>query len=319
MANAYTDIASGASLGTNLVKVAYDRLVEFNLRTQPFYRSIADKRPAQQTQPGQTVVFNFYVDLAPSTTPLNEVVDPDTVAIPQTTQVSVTLQEYGSATLATRKLRMFALSDVDPAVADIVSFNMLDSLDVVIRDVVRQGSQVIREQGGVMKPVGVASATGSVAATDVFQSRDVRAATTALRRKGVMPNNGPYYMGYLHPDQSYDLRSQTTNADWRAPHLVQGTDAIWSGSVGSFEGIEWVETPRAYVANDGATGAPVYRSLVFGKQALAEATAQEPGVVFGPITDRLGRFRPVGWYGVLGWSIYRDESIVRIETSTSLQ
>lgn len=320
MANAYTDIASGVSLGNNLVKTAYDRMVEFNLRTQPFFRQIADKRPAQQSMPGQTIVFNLYVDLAPATTPLNEVVDPDTIAIPQTTQVTVTLQEYGSATLATRKLRLFALSDVDPAVADIVSFNMLDSLDNVIRDVVRVGTQVIREQGGVMKPVGVTSALASITATDVFQSRDVRAAVAKLRGLAVMPLSGSDYVGYIHPDQSYDLRSGTAGADWRPPNANGASqDRIWSGSIGEYEGVEWIESPRVYRATDGASSAPVYRALVFGRQALAEAVAQEPGVVFGPITDRLNRFRPVGWYGVLGWSIYRDQSIVRIETSTSLQ
>jgi len=126
-------------------------------------------------------------------------------------------------------------------------------------------------------------------------------------------------VGYMHPDQSYDLRSQTSNAEWRPPAMYSDASRIWSGSVGQYEGVEWIESPRVYRATDGASSAPVYRALVFGKQALAEAVAQEPGVVFGPITDRLNRFRPIGWYGVLGWSIYRDQSIVRIETSTSLQ
>lgn len=319
MANAFTDILSGASLGTNLVKTAYDRLVEFQLRAMPWYRNIADKRPVQQTQPGSSVVFNLYQDLATATATLNEVVDPDAVAIPQTQNVTVTLNEYGNAALVTRKLRMFSLSDVDPGIADILAYNMVDSMDTVVRDVVRVGTQVVRENGGNLKGVGIASTTAAVAATDTFKSRDIRASVAALRRASVMPKQGDYFVGYMHPDVAFDLKGETTNADWRTPHNFSGASNIWGGTVGEYEGVVWIETPRAYKATDGAASAVVHRTLIFGRQALAEAVAEEPHVILGPVVDKLMRFRPIGWYGVLGWSIYRDQAIVRIESSTSLQ
>jgi N4-gp56 family major capsid protein len=318
MANAYTDILSGTSLGTNLVKTAYDRLVEFNLRSLPWYRAIADKRPAQQTQPGTSVVMNLYQDLTPAVATLAETTDPDSVAIPATTQVTVTLNEYGNAALVTRKLRLFSLSDVDPAVADIISFNMVDSLDQVVRDILRVGTNVVRENAGVLKPVTTPGATNLVAATDTFKSRDIRAAVAYLRKKSAMPRAGDSYVGYLHPDVSYDLRSETTGADWRTPHAYSAAGNIWAGVIGEYEGVTWIETPRAYSANDGASTAVVHRTLICGRQALAEAVAEEPHVILGPVTDKLLRFRPIGWYGVLGWSIYRQDALVRIETSTSL-
>lgn len=318
MANVYTDILSGTSLGLNLVKTAYDRLVEFNLRSQPFYRMIADKRPVNQTQPGSSVVFNFYNDLGQAVAPLTENVDPDAVGVPSTTNVSVTLNEYGNAALVTRKLRLFSLSDVDPAVADVISFNMLDSLDTVVRDVVRVGTNVVREVAGALRPVSNPGTTATVTATDTFKSRDIRAAVAFLRTKSAMPKVGDSYVGYLHPNVSYDLRSETTNADWRTPHAYSAAGNIWGGVIGEYEGVTWIETPRAYQANDGATAAPVHRTIICGKQALAEAVAEEPHVVLGPVTDKLLRFRPIGWYGVIGWSIYRQDALVRIETSATV-
>lgn len=315
MANAYTDILSGASLGTNLVKTAYDRLVEFALRAQPQYRQIADKRPAQQTQPGSSVVFNLYQDLTTAKTPLTENVDPDAVAIPQTTNVTVTLNEYGNAALVTRKLRLFSLSDVDPGIADIIAFNMRDSMDSVVLDVVRQGTQVVREISGALNVGGGSTAT--VTATDTFKSRDIRAAVAKLRDGKVLPRIENSYAGYINPDVAFDLRSETTGADWRSPHAYSAAGNIWGGVIGEYEGVTWIETPRTYFASDGATGAKVHRTLIFGKQALAEAVAEEPGVVIGPVVDKLMRFRPIGWYGVLGWSIYRDAAIERIETSST--
>jgi hypothetical protein len=41
-------------------------------------------------------------------------------------------------------------------------------------------------------------------------------------------------------------------------------------------------------------------------------------VVIGPVTDKLMRQRPIGWYGVLGHAIYRNEALYRIESSSSI-
>ncbi len=316
MVNAYTDILSGASLGSNLVKTAYDRLVEFALRPLPWYRTVADKRPVNQTQPGTTITFNLYNDLAVATSALAETTDPDAVAIPQTSTVSVTLNEYGNAALVTRKLRMFALSDVDPGIADIIAYNMNDSIDIIVRDVLRQGTNVVREIGGNMAIN--TGATASVTATDSFKSRDVRAVVSKMRAAAVMPREGSSFVGYMHPDVAYDLRSETSGADWRSPHVYSGAENIWGGTVGEYEGVLWVETPRAYQATDGASSAKVHRTLICCKQALAEAVGQEFSTVIGPVVDKLMRFRPIGWYGVAGWGIYRQQALWRIETSTTL-
>ncbi len=81
----------------------------------------------------------------------------------------------------------------------------------------------------------------------------------------------------------------------------------------------FVESPRLYNATDGASGTTrVFRTLIAGKQALAEAVAEEPHVVIGPVTDKLMRFRPIGWYGVLGFARYREAALYRIESTSSI-
>lgn len=113
MANAYT----GTSAVAGLVKAAYDRYVEFALRSQPQFRALADRRPVQQAMPGSSVVFSLYNDLAAATSTLTETTDPDAVALSDVSTVSVTLNEYGNTVLNTRKLGEFAFSDVDPLAA----------------------------------------------------------------------------------------------------------------------------------------------------------------------------------------------------------
>jgi hypothetical protein len=80
----------------------------------------------------------------------------------------------------------------------------------------------------------------------------------------------------------------------------------------------FIESPRLFTDTDGDSSAKVYRTIVAGKQALAEAVAQEPSVVIGPVTDKLMRFRPIGWYGVLGWKRYREEALYRLENTSSI-
>jgi len=62
----------------------------------------------------------------------------------------------------------------------------------------------------------------------------------------------------------------------------------------------------------------VFDTILCGQQALAEAVAEEPHIVIGNVTDKLMRFRPMGWYGVLGFARYREEALYRIETGSSI-
>jgi N4-gp56 family major capsid protein len=316
MVNAFTDTGTG-SLGTNLVQAAYDRYVEFALRAIPLIRDVADKRPAQQAMPGSSVVFQLYSDMAKATSPLTETTDPDAVALGNTTSVSVTLNEYGNAALATRKLELFSLSDVDPAIANIIAFNMADSLDELALTELRGGTNVIYSANSTGT---AATGTAYIGATNTLKSADVRKAVAKLRAGKAVPRTGELYWCGIHPEVSHDLRAETGAGGWREAHVYNdsGAGQLWPGSIGTYEGAMFVESPRLYQATDGASSTRVFRTLVAGQQALAEAIAEEPHVIIGPVVDKLMRFRPIGWYGVLGWKRYREAALYRIESTSSI-
>jgi len=316
MANAYTSTDSG-SLGNYLVQAAYDRYVEFALRAVPLIRDVADKRPVQQAMPGSSVVFQLYNDLSKATGTLSETADPDAVGFGNTNQVSVTLAEYGNAALATRKLELFSLSDVDPAIADIIAFNMADSIDEVAQTVLRGGSNVIFSANSTGT---VPTGTTGVGSTNTIKSADIRKAVAKLRTNKAVPRQGEFYWCGIHPEVSHDLRAETGAGGWREAHVYNesGAGELWPGSIGTYEGAMFVESPRLYNAADGASSTRVFRTIVAGKQALAEAIAEEPHVIVGPVVDKLMRFRPIGWYGVLGFARYREQSLYRIESTSSI-
>jgi N4-gp56 family major capsid protein len=312
MANAYTTTGSsslgGTAGGAGLVQKAYDRLLEFALRAEPLIRSVADKRPARQAIPGSTVVLQRYVDLAAATSTLTETTDPDAVALSTPTSVTITLAEYGNSVLVTRALELFSLADVDPAIANIIAFNLADSIDQVAMETLRGGTNVIYSGA-------TATTTATVTAAATLSSANIRKAVAKLRANKSIARKGSLYWAGIHPEVSHDLRAETGSAGWLLPNQYGATqDRIWAGEIGNYEGAFFVESARLYNATDGASSAKVYRTIIAGQQALAEA----PHVVIGPVVDKLMRHRPMGWYGVLGFARYREEALYRIESGSSI-
>jgi N4-gp56 family major capsid protein len=324
MADLYTSAAlpsgqSGTVVGANLVTQAYDRLVEFALRSTPSFRAVADKKVGNQTHAGSSILFQIYNDLASKTSTLTETVDVEAVAVPATTTIAVTLNEYGNSIVSTRKLDLFSLADVEPALANILAYNMNDSLDEVIKGVLAAGTKVIREIAGA---ISTAAITG-VSATDTIKAKDIRYVVAKMRAANVVPRRGSLFASYIHPEVSHDLRAETGTASWRQPHEYVDPSGIYAGEIGTFEGVAFIESPRLpnsqAGAGSGTTQTRVYDTFIMGQQALAEAIAEEPHTVVGPVTDKLMRLRPLGWYAVAGWSLYRPDALYRIQTASAVR
>jgi N4-gp56 family major capsid protein len=394
MADVFSTTTSG--LGSNLVTMAYDKLIELNLRSTPQFRAIADKKVGSPTHDGSSIRFQFHNDISDTSiagATLAETVDPDAVALPATTTLDVSQTELGRVVLPTRKLSLMTLADVDPWIANAVAFNMATTLDNGIAAILDAGTNVIRESGGALSTT---AAKSTIDTTDTFKGRDVRYAVTKLRAANVVPRGG-MYVSYIHPEVSHDLRTETGNNIWRTPHEYQNAGPLFAGELGAWEGVRFIETPRmtntvsgkaltalatapavsgvsgaftivvanaafgglaevgdaisgtnvgtdalitaisvgttnttltVSVANSGTVGtntltvtpkARVYNTYVLGQQALAEAVWKEPGIEFGNVVDKLNRFRPVGWHGIINWSIYRQEALYRIETASSVR
>jgi N4-gp56 family major capsid protein len=264
--------------------------------------------------PGSSVALQIYNDMAVAKTALSEDVDPTAVSLATPDIVTVTLNEYGNATVVTRKLQLLSLADVDPAVANIIAFNMADSIDELAQDALLTGTNVLYATGGTT----TATTTSEMTSDDTISAADIRKAVAKLRTNKANGRKGSLYWCGIHPEVSHDLRAETGAASWRNPHEYQSNDAIWAGEIGQFEGAYFIESPRLKKANDGAGSIPVYRTFLAGQQALAEAVAEEPHVVIGPVVDKLMRQRPIGWYGVLGHAVYRQDALFRIESASSI-
>ena len=299
---------TGTSAISNLVQTAYDQYVRMALRSIPVMRALADVKPVQQAMPGSSVVFSIYSDLAQATSTLTETSDVSSIALGNPTQVPVTLQEYGSAVTTTKKLNLTSFNDVDAALADIIAYNAADSIDAVVASVLTAGSNVLY--------AGTATSTNTVAATDKMTVSLIREAVTELRTNKALPRIGELYAAYLHPRQTADLRAETGTGGFQALTQYVDRTPFVAGAVGVIEGAFVVETPRVpYAANSASVN--VYKAVVAGREALAEAMGQDISTVIGPQIDALRRFHTIGWYYFGGWSLLRQAAIYRLETAAS--
>lgn len=302
-------------------QTAYDRMAYFALRDELYFDAVADVMPTRQAMPGSAVIFTIQSDLAVASTAINESTDVDAIRIADT-QVTLTLAEYGNVVMTTAKLRGVSFVELDPIVANVIGYNAGISIDTIARDVLKAGSNVRYASGGTTLP----TARNTIEPEDKLVANDVRRALADLRGASVATIGG-YYVSFIHPDVSYDLRGQTGAAAWRDPHTYSQPGEIWNGEIGAFEGFKFIETPRAPVfadAGSSTTLTDVYRTMFLGRQALAKAysttdgNGAHPKVIPGPVTDHLRRFVPMGWYWLGTYGIFRQGALRAVESSSSI-
>ena len=297
------------------VKTAFDQVAYFALRSQPLFEMVADVRSTAQSHNGSGVQFTFYADMAQATSALTEGSDVTAVALTDSA-VTVTLAEYGNAVITTAKVRGTSFLNVDADAANIVGYNMADSMDKIVSDVANGGSNVTY--------VGQTS-RGAITATDNYTAAEGRKAVAQLRSRNAPGWENGNYMAIIHPDVSYDLRGDTAVTDVIAYQIRQDGAPVRAGSIGTFNGIEYIENPRAGLIADGGSGTvDVYQTLICGRQGVAKAFSRaagfgpEPSIVVGPVTDTLRRFNPIGWYHLVGYGRFREECLQRVESSSSI-
>jgi N4-gp56 family major capsid protein len=322
MADYYANEISTSSLQTD--QVAFEKLAYFALRPEMYFDQFADVQATNATNPGASIKFTVFADLAAATTPLGEAEDVTPVSMSDS-QVTVTLEEYGNATVTTAKLRASSFMPVDPVAAQAVGYNAGLSIDTIARNVLQAGDNVIYATGGAVDP----SSRTTINADDILTISDIRRAVAQLRGANVPTINGTY-IGFIHPDVQFDLLSATDAAGWRDAYKYTNATPLINGEIGQIDGVRFIASSRAPLFanasnNSGASGTiDSYGTLIMGRQALAKGISlggeygAQPTIVYGTVTDLLKRFRPVGWKHFVGYSVFRQEALRRIESASSI-
>jgi N4-gp56 family major capsid protein len=303
---------TNTTVWTDYVEGALDLAIGTYLKNEVMFRSMVDKRPERQAHPGETVTLTIGKQLAANTTALDESLDVTPVAMPAPRKVTITVAEYGNAVRYTNKLTKLAFSGtVAMDIGKEVSENLAESVDALYRTTLDAGTNKLWRHSGT----GAFATADQTTNTDVMKATTIAAAVSLLKKRRAAKRDGAYYIAHIHPDVSYDLRLETGTTAWTNPHNYVDTAEIYTGEIGAFHGARFVENDRCTTVSSGVTQ---YNTYFFGREALAEAVAEEPHSVVALQIDNLKRFQSVGWYGILGSAIYRQNALQIVRTAASI-
>ena len=300
------------TLGSQFVTKAYDLAVYPALRPELIFDQFATVRASNTTHRGGSVRFSFVDDIAEQTTPLLENIDVDSVTL-SSKALTVAMREYGTAVTNTALIRGTSMIAMDPLIAERVGYNAGLSIDTLARTALDVTSVTYDD--------GSTGSVGSIGNAASGLSGDyLREGVALLRAANVRPLRGGNYVAVISPYQAQQLMSETTDTGfrWMVGYAGgQGTagNSIFMGEVGTYEGVRLVV--NNHLTNQG-------KGYLMGAEALAKAYSTAPGfgpdpkTVVSPVVDKLRRFASVGWYHLVGYSVFRTEALLHINTSANL-
>lgn len=301
------------TLGSQFVTKAYDLAVYPALRPELIFDQFATVRASNTTHRGGSVRFSFVDDIAEQTTPLLENIDVDSVTL-ASKALTVSMREYGTAVTNTALIRGTSMIAMDPLIAERVGYNAGISVDTLAR--------VALDQTSITYDDSSTASVGSIGggAGSYLGGAALREGVAILKSRNVRPLRGGHYVAVISPYQAQHLMSESTDTGWR--WMVgygqdgKGGNSVFMGEVGTYEGVRIIVNNHL---TDQGTG------YLMGAEALAKAYSNAPGfgpnpkTVVSPVVDKLRRFASVGWYHLVGYSIFRADALLHIKTATTIK
>ena len=254
----------------DISKAAYEQLAYYALRPELYYDALVEVQSTNATNRGVSVQFTIASDLSEATTALTETSDVTPVSMSDS-YVVVTPLEYGNAVQLTSKLGATAFMEVNPIAANIVGWNAGISTDGIARAAAGAGTNVAYTSG---------TTRAGLAKTNTLTGSDVRKAVASLRKNNVPTFNG-LYKGLIHPDVSYDFRGATGGTNWSDPHVYSDPSGIYNGVIGNFQGVQFMETPRAPLFSDGGTNTYTISTIAVATSVATITTSAVHGLAVG--------------------------------------
>jgi len=282
-----------------------------------------------------------YNNLGLATTPLTEGITPGGSTITRE-KVAFRVEQFGDYVEYTDQLDLFDVDNIKSQFMDILGDQAAHTLDVVVRDGIIGGTNVIFANGAADRAAVVTAGTGGAIAGLPTEADYAKAALRlrkakakkfkpALKANGNIATAGARdaYIALIDPNRTNDLR-YARNADGTLfyPNFLSieqypNAAAAQEYEVGRMGDICFIETDQAAVDDSGAV--PVYLDIVLGKDAYCNVSVKGKGgtqTIVKPLGSG-GSYDPLDQRGTIGWKAYSGSRIlnntfmVRVEgTST---
>lgn len=260
MAQAYStgNLTTASALSAKMA-VYYDRMMLDRLREELVFHQLGTEKKLPANS-GKIVQWFRRTDSAADTATLTEGTAPTPINL-SAASISAQLSQYGNFTQTSDLIQMTSIDDEIEAAVDQLSFKAVRSLDAIDKAILDAGTNI--------KYGGSKTYLSATAAADVLNGSEVRKGVLNLKSSNADPFEGGYYMWVIHPQNSYDLQSDTASGGWVNANTYVDTTGLKNGEVGRFGGARFVETTNVSSTTTGTSGsANVYSTHLLAKGAF---------------------------------------------------
>lgn len=255
---ATTNLTSSAGLAAKMA-VYYDRRMLDRLRRNLVFHQFGVKKQLPANS-GKIVQWFRRTDLAASTSTLTEGTVPSPTGL-SATSISAQLSQYGDFTQTSDLIQMTSIDDEIENAVDVLSDKAANSIDQLDRNALDSGTNIAYGGGK--------SALSTTASTDVLNGAEVRKGVRILSAANAQPFDSGYFAWVIHPNNAYDLQSDTASGGWINANTYVDTNNISKGQIGRLFGCEFFQTTNVSSTTTGTSGsANVYSTHLLANGGL---------------------------------------------------
>jgi hypothetical protein len=161
---------------------------------------------------------------------------------PTSEDLSIGFEEF-SAAQAGRVIKLTDVAmmespfDLMSEAADRVARNAIATADKRVAEVLSAGAQVMYAGG--------ASSRATIPSNSALTGALVKLAVARLKAASVPTFSDGTYRAIVHPGSTYDLESDTAVGGWIDAQRYAGSQALFTGEVGRYAGVRFIESPAA--------------------------------------------------------------------------
>ena len=314
---------SGGVQFSDGVRMVYSKEIEFKALPIMRFAQFATQKTELGVEPGLTISMLTYDNLKMGGQ-LTELKPIATQALSGSLK-QIKVQEHGNAVANTELLIQSSFDDIMATTTSLLSRDYALTLDCELRDTALSGSNVVFAGGKTSRD--------ALEATDKLTVATIKDAIEILATNNAPKYANMYWICFVHPHQSRDLRDDTA---WINASNYGAPENLFTGEIGRIDDTRFIETTlmcngkagtdepayKAYLKkgfqtdgeNPTLSKTDVYQAVIFGDQYYGLAWSLPVELRTNGVQD-FGRVRQLAWYAIWGTGLLHDDYGVVIETA----
>lgn len=313
---------------TDGVRMVYSREIEFKALPLMRFSQFATVKTELGVEPGLTISMLTYDNLKMGGK-LTEMENIATQALSGSLK-QITVTEHGNAVSNSELLIQSSFDDIMATTTTLLSRDYALTLDCELRDTALSGPNVVfaRKKDGT-----AVAGRDALDATSTLKVSTIKDAIEILATNNAPKYGGAYWICFVHPHQSRDLRDDSA---WINASNYGAPEQLFTGEIGRIDDTRFIETTlmcnghsavddpshKPYLkkgfagdsSNPALTNTDVYQACIFGEQYYGIAWSLPVELRDDGVKD-FGRVRSLAWYAIWGTGLLNKEHGVVIETA----